>query len=70
MILIVQFDCTLEADLQPIFPSKHRSKKQMNLFNSAKCVCFLLKSAQLKAYKLVSGGRKGHKKEIYWLHFQ
>lgn len=37
MIQIVQFDCTLERDLLPIFPSKkHRIKKNPNLFNSAK----------------------------------
>lgn len=71
-IQLVQSDSTLEKDLLPIFFStkKDRSGKKPNLFNCAKCVCLLLKSAQPKSYKLVSGGRKGHKKKTTWLAFQ
>lgn len=58
--------------LLPIFFLKERQKwkKIPNLLNFAKCVRLLLKPAQPKAYKLVSGGRKGHKKKTTWLAFQ
>lgn len=61
-----------KKDLLPIFFPQRKTevKKTLNLFNFAKCVCLLPKSAQPKAYKLVSGGRKGHKKKTTWLAFQ
>lgn len=53
------------------FPQRKTEVKiKTNLFSSPKCVCLLLKSAQPKAYKLVSGGRKDHKKKTTWLTFQ
>lgn len=65
MIQLVQSDSTLEKRFATNFflQRKTQVKKKPNLLNFAECVCLLLKPAQPKAYKLVSGGRKGHKKK-------